>query len=169
MNKYQTDWIEIGKRYAMSNGQVSGVIKRTDVVSLLAISHPFTDGFMYWNHDGDSYDGSCSLIDEFVPVEIREAAAHERTRYAQDLDFLYDVKSEVISARNKFTNVDLALALTEEFGEVIKALMDQKQKNKVSSAEIYKECVQAAAMAMRLAIEGDPNFPKYSPPQSEVV
>ena len=90
----------------------------------------------------------------------------EFNRYNQDLDFLYDMKSETINARSKFSNVDLALALTEEFGEIIKALLDQKQKKRGTSSDIYNECVQAAAMAMRLATEGDPNFPDYVPPQS---
>jgi NTP pyrophosphatase (non-canonical NTP hydrolase) len=68
--------------------------------------------------------------------------------------FLESVTEEVVKAINKFPwpNPNLA-ALTEEVGELAQAMLQKK-----SHEEIYKEAVQVAAMAMRCAIEGDPQF-----------
>ena len=65
-------------------------------------------------------------------------------------DFLNDVYREVIRARQKFPSPEgLMAALTEEVGEVAKAVLDEPWPN------VYGECVQAAAMALRLAEERD--------------
>lgn len=81
-------------------------------------------------------------------------------------NFFLDVEEEVERARGKFPDTaKLSLAMTEEFGEVVKALLDQEQKPEkgLTSREVYEEIVQAAAMAARLATEGDTLFPKYKP------
>lgn len=44
--------------------------------------------------------------------------------------------------------------LTEETGEVAKYLVKERD-----TARLRAECIQAAAMAIRVAIEGDPAFP----------
>ena len=68
-------------------------------------------------------------------------------------DFDFDVAREVGSARSKFPRPDgLLAALTEEVGEVARALLDKPW------SEVYAECVQVAAMAQRLAEEGDPTL-----------
>ena len=51
-----------------------------------------------------------------------------------------------------YPNPNLA-ALTEEVGELAQAMLQQK-----SFSERYAEAVQVAAMAMRCALEGDPQF-----------
>ena len=56
----------------------------------------------------------------------------------------------VSQARAKFPDsYGVMCALTEEVGEVAKAYMDEPL------SEVYKEAVQVAAMAARLALEGD--------------
>ncbi len=68
-------------------------------------------------------------------------------------DFLQEVREEVARARTKFPQPDgLLAALSEEAGEVAKAMLDEHWQN------VRKECVQLAAMAFRLAEEGDPTL-----------
>jgi len=68
--------------------------------------------------------------------------------------FLNDVSLETHHAVQKFPypNPNLA-ALMEEVGELAQAMLQKR-----SPSEIYSECVQVAAMAMRCALEGDPQF-----------
>lgn len=166
-----TSWIEIGKYYVLSNGTEVGPIERTSPFSVFGDSHPFTVKVlgkcevMFWDKDGISFDDN-----DFNIMDERDEVMTEPTKPSQwdmDLAFMYDVKAEAQAARLLFTNTDLVLAMAEEFGEVVKAILDQKQKKGVLSEEIRKECVQAAAMAMRLATEGDPCFPGYAPPVPE--
>jgi len=65
-------------------------------------------------------------------------------------NYLSDVFDEIERARRKFpTNDLLAVALTEEVGELAKALLDE------SPDRIYAEAVQVACVACRIATEGD--------------
>lgn len=65
-------------------------------------------------------------------------------------DFLMDVEMELYRARLLFPSTEsVALAVGEEVGEVYKAHLQG------SRADIKKECVQACAMLIRLALEGD--------------
>ena len=67
--------------------------------------------------------------------------------------FMYEVNHEVNRACTKFPDPwGLSTALTEEVGELAKALMDEPSKN------VYTEAVQVAAMACRIAIQGDPSL-----------
>lgn len=78
---------------------------------------------------------------------------------ALTFDFATDVRHELERARAKFpTNENKAHALTEEAGEVIKALLEHKYESGIA-LDVYKECVQTAAMAQRVAEEGDAGFP----------
>lgn len=72
-------------------------------------------------------------------------------RFNEELDaFLSSVKSEVIRARAKFPGRRImGLALAEEFGELIKAMLDE------SKFYVSKEAIQTAAMCVRVALEGD--------------
>ena len=70
--------------------------------------------------------------------------------------FLSQVETEVSFARQKFPDSDACMvALTEEVGELAKALLSE------SLANVYKEAVQVAAMAARVAIDGDPSLARY--------
>lgn len=65
-------------------------------------------------------------------------------------DFLAEVAAEVMRARDKFPSSDgVMCALTEEVGELAKAHMDEPWLN------VRAEAVQVAAMALRVALEGD--------------
>lgn len=65
-------------------------------------------------------------------------------------EFLNDVAEEIKKARNKFPVNDVQMiALTEEVGELAQALMDKPWE------EVWKEAVQVATMALRVAVEGD--------------
>ena len=67
--------------------------------------------------------------------------------------FLESVFTEVMRARKLFPSSEgLMVALSEEAGEVAKAMMQEPWEH------VYIEAVQCAAMACRLAIEGDPTL-----------
>lgn len=87
-----------------------------------------------------------------VEWNLVEVAAIDRAPVSLT-GFLADVQREVESARAKFPgNGYMYLALAEEVGEVAKALLERDDG-------LYAECVQVAAMAMRLAEEGDSDSP----------
>jgi hypothetical protein len=76
----------------------------------------------------------------------------------QDYQFLSDVADEIERAREKFPSSNLVLAAcTEELGEVAQAML-KAAAGKGPVEDIWKEAVQLAAMAMRIATEGDPSF-----------
>lgn len=67
-------------------------------------------------------------------------------------NLLDQIGHEVARARAKFPSPNLnMLALTEEVGELAKALMDEPRAN------VRAEAVQVACMAIRVALEGDPS------------
>jgi hypothetical protein len=73
-----------------------------------------------------------------------------------DHAFLTLVKNELKNARTKFPESNAVnCALVEEVGEVSTALMYEPWNRVVA------ECVQVAAMAARLAVEGDPTMTEF--------
>ena len=82
------------------------------------------------------------------------------TKYMKNLDdYLGRVRKEVIRSGELFpTNRHQLAAFNEEAGEVNKAFIDHSF-GKGSAADLKTECVQTAAMAMRLILEGDQSFP----------
>lgn len=83
---------------------------------------------------------------------------------ARSIMFDADVSAELARARAKFPGNTLQLAaLSEEVGELAKALLDHRS-GKGTAEEVYAEAVQVAAMACRVAVEGDSTFP-YDPAQ----
>lgn len=82
------------------------------------------------------------------------------------MSFIEDLKKEYARAVNKFPKgFDLIPALMEECGELAQALLDQKYKStpQACSENVYEEAVQVAAVAMRIAQDGCPEFPDYDP------
>lgn len=67
---------------------------------------------------------------------------------ARDSLFLNALCAEIEMARFKFPDRITMAVLVEEVGEVAKALQDEGKE------AVYFECVQVAAMAMRMATEG---------------
>lgn len=64
--------------------------------------------------------------------------------------FLDEIRDELERARAKFPGDRImGLALAEEFGELIKAMLDE------SSDRVRKEAVQTAVMAARVVLDGD--------------
>lgn len=64
--------------------------------------------------------------------------------------FILDLTEAIKKARRKFPGRNLTIvALAEEFGELAKASMDE------GKGAVWKEAVQVAVMAMRMATEGD--------------
>lgn len=92
--------------------------------------------------------------------------------------FLNDVVAEVDRAREKFpSNRHIMGAMHEEVGEVAKAMLERDYKATdmpVSShnfgldMEVYVECIQAAAMLLRVATEGDPDYLYQNPHYREM-
>lgn len=79
-------------------------------------------------------------------------------------DVWCDIKHELNAARSKFPgNLDMLPALTEEVGELSAALIQHKHEPEKGKThrDIYNEAVQVAVMAIRVATEGDPNFPYH--------
>jgi NTP pyrophosphatase (non-canonical NTP hydrolase) len=81
--------------------------------------------------------------------------------------FLFDVENEVLRAQKKFPNPNLLMtALTEECGELAEALLEvyynstknEHKKGEGRWSEVYKEAMQVAAVAARIALEGDPSL-----------
>ena len=88
--------------------------------------------------------------------------------------FMNDVVEEVDRAREKFpSNKHMIGAFHEEVGEVAKAMLerdycDGELVTLELDQEVYTECVQAAAMACRLALEGDPDYQYQNPHYREM-
>lgn len=78
-------------------------------------------------------------------------------------NFQCDLEGEVSRARSKFPETAMMFAaLVEEVGELAQALLHARL-GKGTSAEVYAEAVQVACMAMRVATEGDADYPQYEP------
>lgn len=75
--------------------------------------------------------------------------------FGGDLVFLQDVMKELTRARAKFPGNTLQMmALSEEVGELAQALIDHRM-GKQTARDVYAEAVQVAAMAVRVAVDGD--------------
>lgn len=71
----------------------------------------------------------------------------------------YCIDSELNFARSQFpTNRMMLAALTEEVGELAKALIDES-RGKARPQDVFAEAVQVAVMAIRIAEEGSGEFP----------
>ena len=77
------------------------------------------------------------------------------------------INSELRRARTKFPHLRHQLdALVEKVGELAQALLQlQYEPGKaVTPEQVYDEAIQVAAMAIRVAEEGDSTYPDYVPP-----
>ncbi|MDR5170699.1 hypothetical protein IHQ56_02600 [Methylobacillus flagellatus] len=78
------------------------------------------------------------------------AALMDSASQSPERKFLDDVHQELERARSKFPGDNITgLALAEEFGEVIKAALEEP------AANVRKEAIQTAVMAARLVLDGD--------------
>ena len=78
--------------------------------------------------------------------------------------FIAEVETELARARKLFPeNRHMLAALGEETGELANALIENDIGNPTATAAaIWKEAVQSAVMAARIATEGDASF-RYRP------
>ena len=80
-----------------------------------------------------------------------------------DEKFLSDVLTELEKARKKFPKTkNIIVALMEEVGELSEALLKLTEDGELNEKElnertmnVYKEAVQVASTALRVAVEGD--------------
>ena len=76
-----------------------------------------------------------------------------------DQEILEAIQRELLRARAKFpANNHMLAALQEENGELANALIEHANGKRTAMA-VYAEAVQVAAMAIRVATEGDASFP----------
>lgn len=88
-----------------------------------------------------------------VAVSIVGDAREVDERTHQDYLFLRDMVGELASSRTEHPLPDACLAaLSEELGEVAKAMLDE------APGRVRAECLQLASTALRLAVEGDPTM-----------
>lgn len=70
-----------------------------------------------------------------------------------------DLAEEICRAREKFPkNAHMLAALVEEVGELAKALLEGEPNE-----DIRKEALQVACVAIRIAEEGDADYPNAKP------
>ena len=73
-----------------------------------------------------------------------------------DEQFIQDMIAEITRARAKFPgNGIMLVALMEEVGELAQAAMHIREGKHNDWGRVHAEAVQVAAMAMRMATEGD--------------
>ena len=95
---------------------------------------------------------------------IREKYVFDKDTSNLDSCFAQNVVREISSAREKFPSSNLVLAaLTEEVGELAQAMLKERAtrgtiENRVWKNNVWLEAVQVAAMAQRVAVEGDLSF-----------
>lgn len=82
----------------------------------------------------------------------------------RDNVFLGALQRELTRARNKFPASDYMMtAIQEEVGELSQALLKLQVEGGGCRQNVFREAVQVAVTAMRLATEGDPScFPLYN-------
>lgn len=86
------------------------------------------------------------------------------TREEPGLEIMNAVCAEVVAARRKYPgNSHLLAALLEEAGEVSRAFLQDEGKDRVR-----EEAIQVAAMAIRIAEEGDQDFERGGNPPKRV-
>lgn len=83
----------------------------------------------------------------------------DNTKIIRDTElFIAGIREELSNARTKFPTTECVFtALAEEFGEVAKALL-KHAAGKSDYQDVWEECIQCAAMACRVAVEGDPSI-----------
>lgn len=84
--------------------------------------------------------------------------------------FYLDVAAEALRAAEKFPQPNPTIAaMTEEAGEVAKAILHIREGKSDDWQAVRDECVQLAAMAMRLALEGDTTVGALRPEGARIM
>ena len=100
--------------------------------------------------DKDTYEKALSTV--LIAYEVAPGASQA----------LGDVADEIGRAIEKFPDNEHQLtAMNEEVGELNQAILENHHGD-VPAKEVYEEAIQVAAMAIRVATEGDHSF-NYEP------
>ena len=95
-----------------------------------------------------------------MTIEVTEAGAAAVAggyEAAAVHEFMRDAFAECMKAMTRFPQPNPTLAvLTEEVGELAQAALHIREGKHADWGRVYREAVQVAAMAARVAIEGDP-------------
>ena len=95
---------------------------------------------------------------DFWNIEVED----ERRVREEAAVFLDEVFAEFLRARAKFPHPNPSVAaLTEEVGELARAVLSRPL------VEVRAEAVQVAAMALRIAVEGDPTLDPFREARDE--
>lgn len=87
-----------------------------------------------------------------------DLSAHQRLNSTDGM-IISMIRGELDAARGKFPGSTHQLAaLMEEVGELAQAMMEHDRDGSQTVQEVLREAVQVAAMAIRVAAEGDENF-----------
>jgi len=98
-----------------------------------------------------------SALDLCVCIDP-DAMAHDRLTSVDGL-VIRMIKDELVAARDAFPgDTHMLAALVERVGEVSRGLMEHDRGLGTTTQQVLREAVQVAAMAVRLATEGDSNF-----------
>lgn len=85
---------------------------------------------------------------------VRHGTQSGLLRSVADDEAFVALRIELARGRAKFpTNEQLLAGLTEEVGELAKSLLQEG-----NSKHTYKEAIQVACVALRIAVEGAPEF-----------
>lgn len=100
----------------------------------------------------------CGLGIDFCQCADPNTLAEDRLTSADGLMFKM-VRDELVAAREAFPGkTHMLCAMVEEVGELAQAIMQHDRQQGTSVQEVLREAVQVAAMAIRVAVEGDDNF-----------
>lgn len=113
--------------------------QRKDLISLFAAPWVAAQEEAQW--EGDAILQGEKDLDEIAAVALQADPVE---------DFLDQVRAELTRARALFPGDRImTLAMAEEFGELVKAVLDEP------AANVRKEAVQTAVMAARVVLDGD--------------
>ena len=115
----------------------------------------------YWDPNRRVRCTECGVTEDLCLCQNVCDRAHERLWSPTGLT-VRQIWDELASARRVFPeNEHMLAALVEKVGELAQALIDHSRGSK-TAPELYKEAIQVACMAIRVATEGDASFP-YDP------
>lgn len=114
----------------------------------------------YTNKSGQERCTECGITTDLCTCIDVSFKAHNRL-WSPEGRVLRAVRDEIDRARELFPQMSEGMvALMEEVGELANALIEHQKGNKPSKA-ILEEAIQVAAVAIRIAIEGDERYPHY--------
>lgn len=117
-----------------------------------------------WNKAQDINSEICIILNPLdLALESRRRGTVSEARVS---GFLDSVRREMARIQEKWPgNENNLAALTEEVGELAKAMLEREYEptKGIQRGEIYREAVQVAAVALKIALFGDDSFSKSKP------